>query len=151
LANNRENSPPLTQIRTGGFIFKPIIGALSDKYNKKIIIIILSIIAAVGTLLIVNIDTFFIILLISFLPAFATAIFPVISSYLMHQWPEKGRAGKLGFYRSNIILLASPSSAVIGILADRYNFDIPFLGISFILFFVVFILTINLLIIKYKK
>jgi len=135
----------------GGFIFKPIIGNLSDKYDKKIIIIILSLIAAFGTLFIVNIDSIVIILIMSFLPAFATAIFPVISSYLMHQWPEKGRAGKLGFYRSNLILLASPSSAVIGILADRYNFDIPFLGISFILFLVVFILTINLLINKYKK
>jgi len=135
----------------GGFIFKPIIGNLSDKYDKKIIIIILSLIAAFGTLFIVNIDSIVIILIMSFLPAFATAIFPVISSYLMHQWPEKGRAGKLGFYRSNLILLASPSSAVIGILADRYNFDIPFLGISFILFLVVFILTINILINKYKK
>ncbi len=132
----------------GGFIFKPIIGSLSDRYNRKIIIIILSIITAIGTLLIVNIDSIIIIFLISFLPAFATAIFPVISSYLMHKWPEKGRAGKLGFYRSNIILVASPSSAVIGILADRYNFNIPFLGIAFILFIVVLILTINILINK---
>jgi len=132
----------------GGFIFKPIIGSLSDRYNKKIIIMILSIITALGTLLIVYTNSILIILLISFLPAFATAIFPVISSYLMDQWPEKGRAGKLGFYRSNLILLASPSSAIIGFLADRYNFNIPFLGIAFILFMVVLILTINILINK---
>ena len=88
------------------------------------------------------------ILLISFIPSLATAIFPVITSYLMDQWPEKGRAGKIGFYRSSLILLASPSTAVIGYLKDVYNFKIPFLGISFILFLVVIILTINILINK---
>jgi len=133
----------------GGFIFKPIIGSISDRYNKKVIIIFLSIITAVGTLAIVNIDSIVLIFLISFIPALATAIFPVISSYLMDQWPEKGRAGKLGFYRSNLIFLASPSSAIIGFLADRYNFNIPFMGISLILFLVALILIVNLLI--YKK
>jgi uncharacterized protein (DUF2062 family) len=62
----------------------------------------------------------------------------------MDQWPEKGRAGRLGFYRSNLILLASPSSAVIGFLADIYNFKVPFMGISFILFLVTIILAINI-------
>jgi MFS family permease len=132
----------------GGFIFKPIIGSLSDRYNKKIIIIILSMTTAVGTLVIVNIESLILILLISFIPSLATAIFPVITSYLMDQWPEKGRAGKIGFYRSSLILLASPSTAVIGYLKDVYNFKIPFLGISFILFLVVIILTINILINK---
>jgi len=130
----------------GGFIFKPIIGSLSDRYNKKIIIMILSTITALGTLIIVNVESIALILFISFIPSLATAIFPVISSYLMDQWPEKGRAGKLGFYRSNLILLASPSSAIIGFLADKYNFKIPFLGISGILFLIVIILLFNLLI-----
>ncbi len=133
----------------GGFLFKPIIGSFSDKYNKKIIIILLSITTAIGTLIIVNIESLALILLISFIPSFATAIFPVISSYLMDQFEEKGRAGKLGFYRSNLILLASPSSVIIGFLADRYNFKIPFIGISMILFLSALILILNLLI--YKK
>jgi MFS-type transporter involved in bile tolerance (Atg22 family) len=68
----------------------------------------------------------------------------------MDQWPEKGRAGKLGFYRSNLIFLASPSSAIIGFLADRYNFNIPFMGISLILFLVALILIFNLLIYRNK-
>ena len=131
-----------------GFVFKPIIGLLSDLYNKKLLIILLSTLAAVGTLLIVYTNSLQLILLFCFLPAFATAVFPVVSSFLMNQWPEKGRAGKLGFYRSNLILLASPSSAVIGILADRYTFDIPFIGIALLLFIVVIILSINILMAK---
>lgn len=129
----------------GGFIFKPIIGSLSDRYNKKIIIIVLSTITAIGTLTILQTDSLWIIFLISFIPALATAIFPVISAYLMEQWEEKGRAGKLGFYRSNLIILGSPSSAIIGFLADKYNFIIPFIGISIILFLAAFILVINLI------
>ena len=132
----------------GGFIFKPIIGSLSDRYNKKIIIIILSTITAIGTLVILQTDSIWIIFLISFIPALATAIFPVISSYLMDQWDEKGRAGKLGFYRSNLIILGSPSSSIIGFLADKYNFIIPFIGISILLFIAALILIINLIFFK---
>ena len=132
----------------GGFVFKPIVGSLSDRYNKKLLIIILSILTAIGTLLIVYTNSLPLILVLSFLPALATAVFPVVSTYLMNQWPEKGRAGKLGFYRSNLILLSSPSSAVIGILADQYGFNIPFIGIAGLLFFVVIILTLNLVLTK---
>jgi predicted MFS family arabinose efflux permease len=132
----------------GGFVFKPIVGSLSDRYNKKLLIIILSILTAVGTLLIVYTDSIPLIFLLSFLPALATAVFPVVSTHLMNQWPEKGRAGKLGFYRSNLILLSSPSSVVIGILADQYSFNIPFIGIAGLLFLVVIILTVNLVLTK---
>jgi MFS family permease len=130
----------------GGFIVKPIIGSLSDRYNKKIIIIVLSFLTAIGTLIIINIESMILILLISFIPSLATAIFPVISAYLMNQFSEKGRAGKLGFYRSSLIILSSPSSAVIGYLADKYNFKIPFIGISLILFFAAILLIVNVLI-----
>jgi uncharacterized protein (DUF2062 family) len=68
----------------------------------------------------------------------------------MDMFEEKGRAGKLGFYRSNLILLASPSSAIIGFLADNYDFNIPFLGLSLILFFAAAILVLNLAISKEK-
>ena len=127
----------------GGFIFKPIIGSLSDHYNKKTIIITLSIITAFGTLAIVYSTNLYLILLMSFIPSFATAIFPIISSYLMDVFEEKGRAGKLGFYRSNLILIGSPASAIIGFFADNYNFNIPFIGISLILFIAAGILIIN--------
>jgi MFS family permease len=99
-----------------------------------------------GTLLIVRSYSIPLILSISFIPSLATAIFPVISSYLMDQWEEKGRGGKIGFYRSNLILLASPASTIIGVLADRYNFDVPFIGISILLFLSALIIFINILI-----
>jgi len=130
----------------GGFILKPIIGSLSDRYDKKLIIIFLSTIAAFGTLLIVNIQSMVLIFLISFIPSFATAIFPVISSYIVDKWEEKGRAGKIGFYRSNLILFASPSSAIFGFLADEYNFNIPFIGISIVLFIIPIILITSIII-----
>lgn len=135
----------------GGFILKPLIGSLSDRYNKKIIIIILSTITALGTLAIVYSTNLYLILLISFIPAFATAIFPIISSYLMDIFEEKGRAGKIGFYRSNLILLGSPASAIIGFFADNYDFNIPFIGISLILFIAAGILITNILYIWLKK
>lgn len=129
----------------GGFLFKPFIGSLSDRYEKKIIILILSLLTGLATLALVFTNSIIIIFLICPILSLSTAIFPVISSYLMDQWEEKGRAGKLGFYRSALILLASPSSSIIGYLADIYTFDIPFIGLAVIFFIAAAVLFINLL------
>ena len=75
-----------------------------------------------------------VVLVISFTLAFTSASFPIISSYLIGRWEEKGRGGKLGFYRTMVILTGSPTSAIIGISASRYGFDVPFLAIALILF-----------------
>ena len=61
---------------------------------------------------------------------------------------EKGRAGKLGFYRSNLVLLASPASAIIGFMADNYDFNIPFFGISIIMFIAAGIMILNVIIVN---
>ncbi len=63
----------------------------------------------------------------------------------MDLFEEKGRAGKLGFYRSTLILLASPASSIIGFLADNYDFNVPFFGISIILFIAATILLFNVI------
>jgi len=129
----------------GGFMFKPFIGSLSDQYEKKIIILILSVSTGLATLGLVYTQSIILILLICPVLSLSTAIFPVISSYLMDQWEDRGRAGKLGFYRSMLILLASPSSSAIGYLADRYSFDVPFIGLAIIFFIAAFIILVNLL------
>lgn len=134
----------------GGFIFKPFIGSLSDRIDKKIIILILSVSTGLATLALVFSNSIIIIFLICPALSLSTAIFPVISSFLMDQWDDKGRAGKLGFYRSMLILLASPSSSVIGYLADRYSFDVPFIGLS-IIFFIAAIVILVSLALTYKK
>jgi len=134
----------------GGFIFKPFIGSLSDRIDKKIIILILSVSTGLATLALVFSNSIIIIFLICPALSLSTAIFPVISSFLMDQWEDKGRAGKLGFYRSMLILLASPSSSVIGYLADRYSFDVPFIGLA-IIFFIAAIVILVSLALSYKK
>ncbi|MBS3802684.1 MAG: MFS transporter [Candidatus Thermoplasmatota archaeon] len=134
----------------GGFIFKPFIGSLSDRIDKKIIILILSVTTGLATLALVFSNSIIIIFLICPALSLSTAIFPVISSFLMDQWDDKGRAGKLGFYRSMLILLASPSSSVIGYLADRYSFDVPFIGLA-IIFFIAAIVILVSLALNYKK
>lgn len=135
----------------GGFIFKPFIGSLSDRYNKKIIIMILSLSTGLATLALVFTNSVVVIFLICPALSLSTAIFPVISSHLMDQWEEKGRAGKLGFYRSMLILLASPSSSVIGYLADKYSFDIPFIGLAIIFFIAALVLLVNVIIIRQRN
>ena len=91
-------------------------------------------ISAVATFLLTYFSFFSMILLISPLLSFTSGFFPVVNSYLMDQWEVKGRGGKLGFYRSFLILLGSPASAFIGFFATHYGFDFAFLIISGILF-----------------
>ncbi len=134
----------------GGFIFKPFIGSLSDRVDKKIVIFILSLSSGLATLALVYSNSIVIIFLICPALSLSTAIFPVISSFLMDQWEDKGRAGKLGFYRSMLILLASPSSSVIGYLADKYTFDVAFIGLA-IIFFIAAIVVLVSLILNYRK
>jgi predicted MFS family arabinose efflux permease len=129
----------------GGFIFKPFIGSLSDRFDKKIIIFVLSLSTGLATLALVFSNSIVIIFLICPALSLSTAIFPVISSFLMDQWEDKGRAGKLGFYRSMLILLASPSSSVIGYLADKYTFDVPFIGLAIIFFIAAIVVLVSLL------
>jgi MFS family permease len=131
-------------LASSGLILKPFIGTLSDKYDKKIIVLVLTILSAIATLFLVYSSSIPVIFFISFLLSFTSGAFPVISSYLMDQWEEKGRGGKLGFYRSLIILFGSPISAFIGFSADRYGFDFPFLVISLILFITAFLLFLGI-------
>ena len=77
--------------------------------------------------------------------SFTGGTFPVFSSYLMDQWEEKGRGGKLGFYRSLIILCASPISAIIGTTASSYNFTVPFLGMAVLVLIGVLVVILKLL------
>ncbi len=141
----------LAILGVSGFIFKPIMGSLSDKFDKNIIILVLSLFTGLGTLALVYSNSIWLIFLICPLLALSTAVFPVISSYLMDQFEEKGRAGKLGFYRSMLILFASPSSSVVGFIADIYSFDTAFIGLAAIFFIASIILTFTIILSKKKK
>ena len=135
-----------------GFIFKPFIGSFSDKYNKKAIILLLSLATGIGTLIFVFAESIWVIFIVLPVLSLSTAIFPIISSYLMDQWEEKGRAGKLGFYRSALIMLSSPIATYFGFVGDEFgSFDFAFITISVVLFIAVLFLIINLIYDRYKS
>ncbi len=129
-----------------GIFLKPVIGVLSDRYNKKVIITVLLFITAAAAGFLVRIRSFPLVCLVSFLLSFATSIFLVINSYLMHFWEERGRGGKLGFYRSLTILIGSPTSALIGYSATKYGFDFPFSALAVLLSIAAIVLLITLVI-----
>lgn len=139
----------LSLLSAGGIVLKPVTGSLSDKYNRKAIILLLVFISGLMTLLLIFLNSLWLIFLVSFLLASTSTAFPIISSYLMGLWEAKGRGGRLGFYRSVLIMLGSPTSAFIGISAARYGFNVPFLIIALLLFLMVIILFVNLLYERY--
>ena len=110
----------------GGFILKPIVGSLADRYPPRFIVFTLLSISAAAIILLVHSQPFMMILTLSFVLSASTCIFLVNNTYLMQHWEVRGRGGKLGFYRSMTILVGSPTSAFIGYAANRYGFDLPF-------------------------
>lgn len=117
----------------GGFIWKPIIGGLSDRYRPRLIVGLLTAVGTAAIVSIILIRVFPAVLALSFVLSTFTSVFLVHNHYLINQWEVKGRAGKLGFYRSVNILVGSPTSAVVGYAATRYGFDVPFLTLALLL------------------
>ncbi|MDD5779032.1 MAG: MFS transporter [Candidatus Thermoplasmatota archaeon] len=110
----------------GGFVLKPVVGSLADRYPPRYIVFGLSSMAATATALLVYTPAFPVALALSLPLSATTSIFLVNNAYLMHHWEVRGRGGKLGFYRSVTILVGSPTSALVGYAAHRYGFDLPF-------------------------
>ena len=117
----------------GGFVLKPIIGSLSDRYDKRSIMLLLISVSAAATLLLVHVHSFPAVLVISFALSASSGFFLVANSHLIGRWGEAGRGGRLGFYRSTLILVGSPTSAVIGYYATDKGFGFPFLVIAVLL------------------
>ncbi len=130
---------------SGGLLFKPLIGSLSDKYNKIHILLILVVLTAVSTALLIVADSVYALLLISFMLSLTSGAFPVFSSYIMGLYEEKGRGGKLGLYRSLTILLGSPTAAAIGFSSTTYGFDIAFWAVVVMLAVAAVILSVLVL------
>ncbi len=128
----------------GGFVLKPLIGSLSDRYDKKVIMLFLISTSAIGTLFLVYFNSFIAILLISFALSTSSAFFLVANSYLLGMWGERGRGGRLGFYRSLLILTGSPTSALIGAYATDGGFSFPFLVIALLLSIGALFLLVNI-------
>ena len=140
-----ETSVALMILVTTGIFLKPFIGAFSDRFDKKSVLFVLSLFSAGAALSLVYTKSIVAIFAISFVLSSTSAAFPVISSYLTSKWEEKGRGGKLGFYRTLVILLGSPTSAVIGVSASRYGFDVSFLVIAVMLFMASAVLLFSLI------
>jgi len=128
----------------GGFILKPIIGSLSDRYDKKAIMLFLMSTSAIATVLLVYLHSFITILGVSFTLSASSAFFLVANSYLLGLWGERGRGGRLGFYRSLLILTGSHTSAVIGFYAAKGGFALPFLVIALLLSIAALLLLMNI-------
>ncbi len=114
----------------GGTILKPLLGHISDKVNKLFLILFILITAATSLYLLTITKGLIALGIISFLFSQTGAFYPIRTSYLMDRWVSKNAGTKLGVFRSGIILLGSPISAVIGWTKSIYSFDIAILFVA---------------------
>ncbi len=107
----------------GGSLLKPILGHLSDRVNKLFLILFLIITASSSLYLLTITNGIFKLVIISLLFSQTGAFYPIRTSYLMDKWYSENTGTKLGVFRSGVILLGSPISAIIGWTKTIYSFD----------------------------
>jgi MFS family permease len=128
-----------------GLFIRPLIGYLSDIYNKRILIIGILLLSAIACLLISQASSLILTTIGVILTATISAFFPLRSNYLMNKWPSKTRGSKMGMYSTVVIILGSLSPFIIGVSLRNYTFDLIFLLFSII----VLLTAILVIVIKY--
>jgi len=118
-----------------GLFIRPLIGHLSDIYNKRVLIIGILIISALSCFLLSQVSSLILTTIGVILTATISAFFPLRSNYLMNKWPSKSRGSKMGMYSTTVIILSSLSPFIIGLSLKNYTFDSIFLLFSVIILF----------------
>jgi MFS family permease len=108
-------------------------GHLSDKYNKKALMLSLLFIASLSCFLLPYASSLLTLTFIAIALALIPSFYPIRSSYLMEKWSSKGRGARIGMYQTAIILFSSPAPAIIGYAIDRSGFNTVFFALSIIL------------------
>jgi MFS family permease len=118
-----------------GLFIRPLIGHLSDIYNKRILILGILIISAISCFLLSQVTSIILTTIGVILTATISAFFPLRSNYLMNKWPSKSRGSQMGMYSTTVIILSSISPFIIGLSLKSYNFDRIFQMFSIIILF----------------
>ena len=131
---------------SGGLLFKPVIGHLSDRINRLFIMMLLTFLAGVS-LYFLTIETSIIgLIIVSFLLSQTGAFYPIRTSYVMDFWDKETAGAKLGVFRSLIVLLGSPvTGGAIAQGKELYGFNNIILVVSAGLFITAGVLLIYLI------
>ncbi len=131
---------------SGGLLFKPVIGHLSDRINRLFIMMLLTLLAGISLYFLTTETSIIGLIIVSFLLSQTGAFYPVRTSYVMDYWDKKTAGTKLGVFRSLIVLLGSPiTGGVIAQGKEIYGFDTIILVVSIGLFITAAILLIHLI------
>jgi MFS family permease len=121
-----------------GLIIRPLIGHLSDYYNKKALMITLMFLAALSCFLLTQATNMYFAAIGAILAATVTAFYPLRSAYLLSKWPSKSRGSRMGMYATLVVIISSLSPVIVGYSVKYTNFHTIFLAFSFVIFFAAF-------------
>jgi MFS family permease len=121
-----------------GLIIRPLIGHLSDYYNKNVLMIILMFLAALSCFLLTQATNVYFAALGAIFTATVTAFYPLRSAYLMSKWPSKCRGSRMGMYATLVIIISSLSPVIVGYSIKFIEFHTIFLVFSFVILLVAF-------------
>jgi len=131
---------------SGGLLFKPIIGHLSDRINRLFIMMLLTLLAGISLYFLTTETSIIGLIIVSFLLSQTGAFYPVRTSYVMDYWDKENAGTKLGVFRSLIVLIGSPITG--GVMAqgkEIYGFNTIILVVAIGLFVTAAILLIYLI------
>jgi sugar phosphate permease len=140
-----------TIVLSGSFLIKPVIGHLSDRINRLHIMFFLTFLAGLSLVFLTLATEFIHLVIVSFFLSQTGAFYPVRTATLMDFWKDETAGTKLGVFRSLIVLLGSPISAIIGWSKDFYGFNLIFQYLAIGLFLTSILIILRYLIDKLKS
>jgi len=127
-----------------GVIVQPVSGAISDRWDRRLITGFATIVSFTGLVLLITIDSFALLLLgIVLYAAGLMAFTPVLQAYLMDIFPDASKGGDLGAFKTIYEGLSSIGPTYVGVVAGFASYTVAFSGFlvclamsAFILFWV---------------
>jgi len=127
-----------------GVIVQPVSGAISDRWDRRLIAGFATIVSFTGLVLLITIDSFALLLLgIVLYAAGLMAFTPVLQAYLMDIFPDASKGGDLGAFKTIYEGLSSIGPTYVGVVAGFASYTVAFSGFlvclatsAFILFWV---------------
>jgi len=117
----RQAGTVFSSIFLGGLLLRPLIGVLSDYVDRRRMLLLICILGASGTVVFLAAHSLGVLFVASLTLSTAGSFFLVKNGYLLDMLQGRDAATGLGLFNTLIMLSASQSSVLLGVVGDRYS------------------------------
>jgi len=114
-----------------GAVSNPVAGRIGDRFGHPPIAVVSSVLAIVGLgMIVVTESVVGITLSVVIVAAGGTAMWPVMTAFIMDQVPEASKGGDLGAVSAIYFTVGSIGPTYVGWIATRWDFSVAYLSLT---------------------